>query len=91
MVGDNLQDAIKGEALESLKLHPGYKIFVNEIIYPIYKDALANLEDHEDVEARAMLKAIKSIVEKIDDSIKLGEQAREEYKQELAKHTSSTP
>ena len=80
------KDMIKGEALASLKNNSGYKVLINEIIYPLYRNAMAVLEDKEDVESRSMVKAIKTIVEKIDDSINLGEQAREEYRQELAKH-----
>lgn len=89
-MNEALDNALIGEALESLKLNSGYKVLIDKIIYPLYHDAMATLEEREDTEARAMIKAVKHIVEKIDDKINLGKQAREEYKQELAKHAQST-
>jgi len=90
-MSDTLKNALRGDALESLKLNSGYKVLINEIIYPLYKDAIILLEDKEDAEARATIKALKHIVGRIDDQINLGKQSREEYKQELHKHTQNTP
>lgn len=88
---ENLTNALRGEALENLKNNSGYKVLMNEIIYPLYQEAMISIEEKEDPEARAMIKAVKHIVSKIDDSINLGKQAREEYKQEVNKHTQNTP
>jgi len=83
-----LNDALIGEALSGLKTHQGYKVLIDEIIFPIYRDAFAKLEEKDDSEARATINAIKNIIAKIDDKINLGKQAREEYRQELEKHKS---
>ena len=88
-MSDTLTNALRGEALESLRLNSGYKVLINEVIYPLYEEAMITLEEKEDAEARATIKAVKNIVAKIDDSINLGKQARQEYKQELDKHTQT--
>lgn len=90
-MSETLNNALRGESLESLKLHPGYKVLIDEVVFPLYEEAMVSLEEKDDPEARAMIKAIKHIVSKIDDSINLGKQAREEYKQEVNKHTQNTP
>ena len=86
-----LNDALRGESLSGLRNHSGWKVLVNEIIYPMYNDAFIILEDHNDEQARATIKALKAIMEKLDDSINLGVQARQEYEQTLAKSTQDTP
>lgn len=84
-----LKDMQVGEALRGLKTHQGYKVLINEIIMPLYNDAFATLEDHDDADARALLKALKYIVSQIDDKINLGEQSRQEYIRELDKHAGA--
>lgn len=73
----------RGEALEDLKRQQGYKILINEIIYPIYKDAIDILIDREDAESRLTLKVIDNILAKVDDTIKLGEQLKAELKEKF--------
>lgn len=90
-MNDTLKNALRGEALESLKLNSGYKVLIDEILFPLYEEAMISLEEKDDSDARAMIKAVKYIVSKIDDSINLGKQAREEYKQEVNKHMQNTP
>lgn len=85
-----LADALRGEALESLKLNSGYKVLIDEIIYPLYEEAWIALKEKEDTQARATLLAIESIVSKIDDQINLGKQARQEYRDLLAKHSATS-
>lgn len=83
------KDIIIGNALDGLKTHHGYKVLIDEIIYPMYVDALLLLEAEENPKARATINAIKDIVAKIDDKISLGKQASEEYKQQLDKHAGT--
>jgi hypothetical protein len=89
----NEQEQVKmkiGDSLAGLKTHNGCKVLIHDIIFPLYKDAIDTLVKGEDVNARAMLIAIRTIVEKVDDSIKLSEQLSVEFKDELNKH-SGTP
>jgi hypothetical protein len=83
-------EALRGEALQAMKNQSGYKILINEIIFPLYREAMIELEEKDSSEARAMIKACKHLVEKIDDSINLGNQAREEFKATLAQHTQAS-
>lgn len=85
------EEILRGEALQGLKTHQGYKVLIDEIIYPMYQDALLILEEKEDVNARATIKVIKDIIAKIDDTINLGEQLAQEFREKLNTHTQGTP
>lgn len=85
-MADSKEVMRNGELLESLKLHSGYKVLINDIVFPLYADAMQVLEEREDQEARATIKVIKNIVAKIDDTINLSKQLQEEYKREVERH-----
>lgn len=75
-----------GSAFEGLKNHYGYKELV-ALLQQMYIEAYEKLENSDDIEARAIIKVLKDIVLKIDDTINLGKQAREELREGLfAKH-----
>ncbi len=79
-----------GELLNSLRQSAGWKEAVKSVILPMYDSAWIMLEDKEDMEARATLKVIRDLVEKIDDSVNLSESLRKEYREKL-NQTGDTP
>ena len=70
---------IRGEALEGLKTHQGYKVLM-EIFQELYNDAFINLKQKEDNDARARMKALDDILDEIDKTIILGNDLAKEFK-----------
>ena len=80
-----IKQSQEGMALSELKSHNGYKELI-DIFKSLYVSALEELENADDLEARATIKVVKDIVSIIDDKIKLGDQAREELREETFKN-----
>ena len=76
---DDQEKIARGEALEGLKTHQGYKVLM-EIFQELYSDALKNLINQEDANARARLKALDDILDEIDKAIILGNELAKEFK-----------
>jgi len=93
-MSDPTQDILRGDALHGLKTHQGYKVLIDEIIYPIYRDAIQDLKDDfnsdKTLVARATIKAIDDIIAKIDDKINFAEQLAKEVRENFDKHTQGT-
>jgi hypothetical protein len=69
----------RGEALEQLKQHQGYKALV-KLFQELYNDCLQRLIDHEDEDARHMIKALTNVLEEIDKSIILSDDLKSQFK-----------
>ncbi len=78
---ENMQ---KGEALVGLKNHSGWKALA-EILQEMYNDALFALIEKEDIDARARLKALQDIFDKLRGNIDLAAQLRQEFQEKLTK------
>lgn len=79
---DLQKKALDGDALSGLKATSGFVIFI-DMLKDMYKDSLELVEAGDNPDARATIKVIKAIVNKIDDTINLGEQAKQELEEGL--------
>jgi len=89
-VDKNVEAARKGGELQSLRLHPGYKVLINDIIFSLYDEAWETIKREENPISRAKLQAIEEILERIDDKINLANQLKEEYKRKVTEEIEAT-
>jgi len=82
---DLQKKAHEGMALAELKNHNGYLELI-DILKALYVSALEKLVEADNIYARTTIKVIEDIVAIIDDKINLGQQAREELKEEKFKN-----
>ena len=84
MTEQEIKQIQKGESLDGLKTHNGWKALI-EIFQELYNDASSLLIEKEDIDARARIKALQDIMDKINGDIDLAKQLREEFNQKLNK------
>ena len=73
-----LQEAVAGEALAGLKTHHGYNALI-DIFKKLYNEAWEELKEKESEVARSKLRALEDIMSQIDNTVKLGKEARGYY------------
>ena len=76
---DLIQKTLRGEALDGLKQHQGWKAFI-EILEEVYESAWQELKEKENPVARSKLQALEEIVQVVDMKILLGKESREALK-----------
>jgi len=84
MTEQEIKQIQKGESLDGFKTHSGWKALI-EIFQELYNDASSLLIEKEDIDARARIKALQDIMDKINGNIDLAKQLREEFNQKLNK------
>ena len=87
---ETLQEkVVVGEALRELQLHQGWK-HLAKILSEMYKEAVLTLIDKDSIEARAKIKAIEQITERIELGVSFAKDAAEELKAEKFKEIMPT-
>jgi len=84
------RDAIEAEQLNSLKSHNGWNVLIG-IFQELYVAEAENLIEADSPEARATMKALQKIVDRIDGKISLGQVAKEELKKPVFNKLQGTP
>jgi len=73
------KDAVEAEQLNSLKSHNGWNVLLG-IFQELFVAEAENLIESDNSEARATMKALQKIVDRIDGKISLGQVAKEELR-----------
>ena len=91
---DERQNLIKtvhdGAALRELRLHQGYRQFA-DLLRGIYHENVLRLVEGENIDARAMLRAISELNDRLELKIALADDASEELKKDKFKTEWDTP